>query len=69
MSYRPRLPLPVLPTSVVDAWFRAPIDSSKWSCEGEGCEGTVKLIRFNSSHDHVEAFCTEHAVAEVWQAA
>jgi hypothetical protein len=65
MSYRPRSPLPELPSSVADAPFRAPIDSSRWECEHDGCGRRVAWLVFNPAIDEVEAWCKEHTPLSV----
>lgn len=60
MSYRPRSPLPELPTAVEDVPIRAPIDSSPWLCDHDGCEARVAWIAFNPEIGEVQAWCKEH---------
>lgn len=64
MSYKPRAPLPELPTSVADEPFKAPLDSSRWQCEHAGCERRVAWLAFNVSLGEIEAWCKEHLVVD-----
>lgn len=59
MSYKPRFPLPELPSRLADTPFKAPIDSSRWECE-LGCGHRVAWLAFNTRLGEVEAWCEEH---------